>query len=429
LGVKVSDTKNNNRLIPLVLAGGTGTDLWPLERTAMPKQFLPLFGGRSSFQRTLQLVSDPALFKQPIVVTAPDIQAVAVRQAKEAGVEADLVLASLPSSSCTVIAAAVALIEDKDAVVSTCPADRIVPDERLFLDALGHAGELARGGRIVALGDGGSSFVFRPGVLLGELKRVAPELFELAVAAISGPRQGSVAKLNLASNGSAGGVPLAEMVAGMVDQLAVVPAPFPSADIGSWEAVMAASERNEEGNSMSGAVGAIASRDCYIRSDGRYTAVVGLKDVAVVSTADAVLVTSRSAAPEVRKLIAGLGAEQSHLVDQHVRSERPWGWYQEIDRGDRFRVKRIVVEPGARLSLQKHHHRAEHWVVVRGTAEVTIENTVQLVHENQSVFIPFGNIHRLGNPGRIPVELIEVQTGSYLEEDDIIRVEDIYQRT
>ena len=209
---------------------------------------------------------------------------------------------------------------------------------------------------------------------------------------------------------------------------AVVPADIGWSDVGSWDAVWKLSQRDENGNSISGEGIALDSRNVHVRSTGPLTAVIGVDDVVVVSTEDAVLVVARDQAEKVKQLVDSLRQSRRREAIEHRRIYRPWGYYQSVDSGPRYQVKRIVVTPGGRLSLQKHFHRAEHWVVVKGTAEVTRGEEVKIVHENELIFLPIGVVHRLANPGKINLELIEVQTGSYLGEDDIVRLEDVYNR-
>ena len=212
------------------------------------------------------------------------------------------------------------------------------------------------------------------------------------------------------------------------DRMAVVEGRFRWSDIGSWDAIFDIAPHDAAGNVVHGAAVAMDTQNCVIHSDERLVAVLGAQDLVVVSTADAVLVLPRERAQDVRELVAKLKNAKRPEATEHRRGHRPWGYYDSIDRGERFQVKRIVVHPGGTLSLQKHHHRAEHWVVVRGTAEVTIGDNVKSVHENESIYIPIGTVHRLANRGKIPLELIEVQTGSYLGEDDIVRLDDVYKR-
>jgi mannose-1-phosphate guanylyltransferase/mannose-6-phosphate isomerase len=212
------------------------------------------------------------------------------------------------------------------------------------------------------------------------------------------------------------------------DRAAVVTGDFRWSDIGSWDALFDIRPRDADGNVLHGPVVTLDAQDCLVHSDQRLTTLVGVKDLVVVATTDAVLVVPRARSQDVREMVAKLKTAKRAEATDHRRMHRPWGYYESIDAGDRFQVKRIVVIPGGMLSLQKHRHRAEHWVVVRGTAEVTVDDNTRSVHENESVYIPIGSVHRLANQGRIPLELIEVQTGSYLGEDDIIRLEDIYRR-
>ena len=213
------------------------------------------------------------------------------------------------------------------------------------------------------------------------------------------------------------------------DRAAVVAGSFGWSDIGSWDAILDVAPRDKSGNAIHGTVVTADAHNCVIHSADRLTAVLGADDLVVVSTPDAVLVMPRERAQEVRELVAKLKSAKRREATDHRRGHRPWGYYDSIDAGERFQVKRIVVQPGGTLSLQKHHHRSEHWVVVRGTAEVTLGQDVKSVHENESIYIPIGTVHRLANRGKIPLELIEVQTGSYLGEDDIVRIEDVYKRT
>jgi mannose-1-phosphate guanylyltransferase/mannose-6-phosphate isomerase len=213
------------------------------------------------------------------------------------------------------------------------------------------------------------------------------------------------------------------------ERAAVITGDFRWSDIGSWDALFEITPRDVEGNVVQGEVVTMDARNCIVHSDGRLTTMIGVEDLVVVSTSDAVMVVPRARAQEVRELTAKLKAGNRPEASVHKRVHRPWGYYESIDMGERFQVKRIVVIPGGVLSLQKHRHRAEHWVVVHGTAEVTIGDQIRAVHENESVYIPIGSVHRMANKGKIPLELIEVQTGSYLGEDDIERVEDIYKRS
>jgi mannose-1-phosphate guanylyltransferase/mannose-6-phosphate isomerase len=274
------------------------------------------------------------------------------------------------------------------------------------------------------------NFLFRADVLLSELKRLEPEIAAAVSEAVS--RAGNDLGFVRLQPEAFTGAPKKSIdyaVMEKTDRMAVVAGQFRWSDIGSWDALSDISERDSAGNVLQGEVVTMDSSDCVVHSHDRLTAVVGLKDVVVVNTSDAVMVVPRARAQDVRELVDKLKAEKRPEATDHRRTHRPWGYYESIDMGERFQVKRIVVIPGGVLSLQKHRHRAEHWVVVRGTAEVTIGDQVRAVHENESVYIPIGAVHRMANKGKIPLELIEVQTGSYLGEDDIERLEDIYKRS
>jgi mannose-1-phosphate guanylyltransferase/mannose-6-phosphate isomerase len=468
----------NRPIIPLILAGGTGTRLWPVSRDAMPKQFLPLVGERSTYQEALIRVARSDLFAPPIVVTADAFRFFARRQAQELGIEATVVLEPARRDSGPAIAAgaALALRRDPDAIVLALAADHVILDKDLFHAACVTARDAAVAGRIVtfgieptapstsygyirpgeALGAGvdavaafvekpdaataaryvdegclwnSGNFMFAADLLLAELSRYEPgmtQAVDKAVAAATADL--GFVRLDPEAFLACPAKSIDYALMERTHATAVVMGRFRWSDIGSWDAVMAVMPQDQNGNVMHGSVVAADAHGCVVHSPERLTAILGVSDLVVVTTPDAVLILPRDRAQDVKSLVALLKAEKRSEATDHRRGYRPWGYYESIDAGPRFQVKRIVVDPGGKLSLQKHMHRSEHWVVVRGTAEVTCDGVVRMVHENESVYLPVGCVHRLANPGRIRLELIEVQTGSYLGEDDIIRLEDVYRR-
>jgi len=468
------------RIIPLLLAGGTGTRLWPVSRDTMPKQFLPLVGSRSTYQEALARVKREDLFAPPIVMTSDDFRFFARGQAEELGMDATVVLEPMRRESGPAIAAGAALARERDpqAIVLAVAADHVIMDVDLFHTACLAGREAAAEGLIVTFGihptsprtsygyirrgkalatagmhmvdafvekpdatkaagyvtDGylwnSGNFLFRADTLLDELARYEPSMREAVEAAVAAAKNDlGFVRLDPAAFARAPQKSIDYAMMEKTDRAAVVEGRFRWSDIGSWDAVFDVAERDKAGNVLTGPVSAVDAQNCIVHTEGRLTAVIGVKDLIVVTTPDAVLVLPRDRAEDVKKLVAALKEEGRPEAKNHRRIHRPWGYYDSVDSGDRFQVKRIVVTPGGKLSLQKHLHRAEHWVVVRGTAEVTIEDAVHIVHENESTYIPIGSVHRLANPGKIPLELIEVQVGSYLGEDDIVRFDDIYKRT
>jgi len=462
------------------MCGGAGTRLWPVSRESMPKQFVPLIGDRSTFQQTLQRIADRTLFARPIVITNTDFRFIVAEQLRELGLEADIVLepARRDSGPAVAVAAALAAQRDPAAIVLVLAADHIVRKGEAFVAACRAAAAAAAAGRIVTFGirpsgpatsygyirpgaklGGGAAlaveafvekpdaataaryvadrylwnsgnFMFRADVMLDEIARFEPAIAEAARAAVAEMTR-DLDFLRLAAE------PFARAPRKSIDyavmertQLAaVVQADMGWSDVGSWDAVWDNLEHDAAGNAVSGSAVVLDSRNSLVRSeDSMLTAVVGIDNAIVVATGDAVLVAARDRAENVKALVEQLKAQNRREAVEHRRIYRPWGYYQSVDSGARYQVKRIMVKPGARLSLQKHFHRAEHWVVVKGTAEVTVGEDLRTIHENEAVYIPIGGVHRLANPGKIPLELIEVQVGSYLGEDDIERLDDIYGR-
>jgi mannose-1-phosphate guanylyltransferase/mannose-6-phosphate isomerase len=466
-------------IIPVILAGGTGTRLWPISRDSMPKQFLPLVGERSTFQEALARVSDTTLFAPPIVMTSEAFRFFARRQAQEVGLDPTVVLEPMRRDSAAAIAVAATIARSRDpaAIVLALAADHVIFDLELFRaaclagrdaaeegrivtfgirpsgpktgygyirpgDALGHDGvhavaafvekpDEATAARYVADGYlwNSGNFLFRADVLLDELARHAPEVVQAAEAAVARATTDlGFVRLDANAFATAPQTSIDYALMERTDRAAVVEGRFRWSDVGNWAAILDIAERDAAGNAVHGPAVTLDARDCLIHADEVLTAVVGAEDMMVVASRDAVLVVPRERAEAVKDLVAALKKAAHPEATDHRRVYRPWGHYESVDSGARFQVKRLVVAPGGILSLQKHLHRAEHWVVVRGTAEVTVGDIKKIVHENESAYIPIGAVHRLANPGKIPLELIEVQTGSYFGEDDIIRLEDVYKR-
>jgi len=468
-------------ITPAIICGGSGTRLWPLSRETRPKQFFELTGGLSTFQQVLQRVSDPAVFARPVVVTNSEFRFTVADQIQGCGCEADILLEPMARDSGPAIsvAAEFASRRDRQATVLVLAADHLVRDRDGFRAACIEALQAADAGRIVTFGvrpnapatsygyikpgapldgtrafavdkfvekpdaqtaaryvdDGylwnSGNFLFRAETLLGEIERFEPEMRSVAAEAVDG-LIGDLDFQRLPERvfARAPKKSIDYAVMERTSRAAVLPVDFGWSDIGSWTSLWQELDRDAAGNAVDGPAILLDTRNSLVRSEETIlTTVVGLDDIVVVATSDAVLVVPKSHSEKVKDLVQALKAGKRPEATAHRRIYRPWGYYQGVDAGPRYQVKRIVVKPGGKLSLQKHHHRAEHWVVVKGAAEVTVNEDVKMVHENESVYLPIGSMHRLTNPGKIPLELIEVQVGSYLGEDDILRFEDIYHRS
>ncbi|MCX8255019.1 Mannose-6-phosphate isomerase / Mannose-1-phosphate guanylyl transferase [Beijerinckiaceae bacterium RH AL1] len=467
------------KILPVIMCGGSGTRVWPESRESLPKQFIPLVGERSTFQMAIDVLSDD-VFNMPVVVSNHAYRFLVGEQLQKIGRTAHIVLEpqGRDSGPAVAVAAELALRMAPDTIVAVLAADHVVQDKAGFVKLCREAAEAARGGRIVTLGikpdhpatgygyikpghalvDGGEvrelerfvekpdrataeryiaegylwnsgNFFFRADVMEAELRAFEPEMITAAAEALNRSRTDldfTVLDAEAFQHATKKSIDYAVME--RTTKAAVVPADIGWSDVGNWAAVWQLSDRDADGNSIRGHGALLDAKNVHIRSDEHLTTVVGVDNVIVVTTHDAVLVVGKEHGDKVKQLVEKLRGMGRREATEHKRSYRPWGYYQSIDNGARYQVKRIVVKPGAALSLQKHYHRAEHWVVVKGIAEVTRGNELVLVHENESIFLPMGVIHRMANPGKINLELIEVQTGSYLGEDDIIRIEDVYNR-
>jgi mannose-1-phosphate guanylyltransferase/mannose-6-phosphate isomerase len=466
---------------PVILSGGAGTRLWPASRDSLPKQFLKLLGERSTLQETLLRVSDGKVFGKPVIVANHAYRFLVREQLQEIGKDADIILEPARRDSGPAIAAAAQWVAKSapETLVLVLAADHVVTKPKQFVAVCKQARAAAKKGNIVTFGikpdhpatgygyikpgkaiaGGGEAravdafvekpdaktatkylkkkylwnsgnFMFRADVMLAEYAKHDAATVEAAGTAIAnaGTDLGFVLLDEAAFNRTVK-MSIDYAVMEKTKHAAVIPADYGWSDFGGWSAAWSLSKKDKHGNAARGPVTIVDAKNNYISSDGKLTTLVGAENLVVVVTDDAVLVADRARAEDLKKLVERLRAEKREEADTHAKVHRPWGNYQSLDRGDRYQVKRIVVNPGGRLSLQKHAHRAEHWVVVRGAALVTIGEEKKTLNENESVYVPLGAVHRLENPGTVPLELIEVQSGNYLGEDDIVRLEDVYQRT
>ncbi len=467
-------------IVPVILSGGTGTRLWPVSRSSFPKQFWPLLSDRTMLQETAQRAHG-AGFAAPIVVSNQEHRFIIAEQLRAAKIgDARILLEPVGRNSAPAVAAAAVMAAqaDPDAVLWVMAADAAITDRHALRRALDIAVAAARQGRFVTFGmrptapetgygyieqgapipsidgafdvasfvekpdadtaraylSGGrhlwnsGMFVFTARTLLDEMARHAPDIRDAVSAAIDS----ATTDLDFTRLGDAfsraPSISLDYAIAEHTKHAAVVPADLGWSDVGSWSALWELGDKDTQNNVAIGDVMLESARNCYVRSNGVMTALVGVEDVITVVEKDAVLVMHRDHAQDVKKIVDRLKDAGRSEALTHNRVYRPWGFYESLIAGDRFQVKRIVVYPGARLSLQKHFHRAEHWVVVQGTALVQRDAETITLTENQSVYLPLGCVHRLENPGKVPLTLIEVQSGTYLGEDDIVRLEDTYGR-
>ena len=470
------------KITPVILCGGSGTRLWPLSRQSFPKQFVPLVGNKSLLTLTLDRV---AWSGQPALCVAADEHRFLVADAIESGGHGGTLLLE-PAARNTAAAMALATLQalrdgDDSSLLLFCPADHHIPDAVAFADTVQQGVAAAQAGAIVTCGvmpsfpstaygyiaqgdartDGSrrvARFIEKPaaeaaqalllqgnvlwnaGIFLASastlkaaLQRHANDIWTACEQAMAAPKEEAVGRCRFVR-------PAAEpflacrsqsidyAVMEPHDDVAVVPFQGQWSDVGSWNAVADLAPADGNGNRVQGQGHALRAANTFIHAPHRPVVALGTHDLLIIDTPDALLVAQRDHAEQVKDVVAHLAKSDVPQAAAHRRVARPWGWYDSIDTGARFQVKRIGVKPGASLSLQKHHHRAEHWIVVKGTAEVTRGQEVFLLSENQSTYIPIGEVHRLHNPGKMELEMIEVQSGAYLGEDDIVRLEDIYGR-
>ena len=471
------------KIYPVILSGGAGTRLWPLSRAVLPKQLLPIVADKTMLQDTALRVAGLPGLQAPLVVCGNDHRFMVAEQLRAAGITPlGILLEPVGRNTAPAVAAAAHYLKaiDPEAVMLVLPADHVIDNTEAFKEAVTRAANLVKEGGLATFGivpqspetgygyirrgaaltgcdgcyqverfvekpdlataqafvaDGGyywnsGMFMFAAERYLAELATFAPAIADAAEKAIgTGYRDLDFCRLDETAFTACPSDSIDYAVMEHTDKAVVVPADIGWNDVGSWSALWEVQAKDENGNAQRGDVYLDGVKNSLVRAESRCVAVIGVENVVIVETNDAVLVTHKDQVQRVKQVVDHLKSKERTEHLHHTRVYRPWGHYEGIDAGDRFQVKRITVKPGEKLSLQMHHHRAEHWVVVSGTARVTCGEKVSLLSENESTYIPIGMNHRLENPGKLPLHIIEVQSGSYLGEDDIVRFEDIYKRS
>ena len=468
-------------IIPVVLSGGSGTRLWPLSRKMHPKQLLPLINKTSLLQDTINRFSTSKDVERGVVICNEEYRFMVAEQVRETGLKGvDIILEPVGRNTAPAIALAAfnAMRDEQDPILLVLPADHDIRKIDVFLQAVALGEQQALAGQMVTFGivpdrpetgygyiksaksarsegvfhvdrfvekpdqktaqtylDEGSyywnsgMYMFKASVYLEALQTFAPDIYaDCEKATADAHRDMDFVRINKAQFEHCRSDSIDYAIMEKADNVVVIPTDIGWSDVGSWAALQDLAETDADNNTLQGDVTVKSVKNCYIRAEDHLVVAIGIEDLIVVDTDDALLVSHRDTVQDIKAIVEQLGAEGREEILFHKRVCRPWGCYQGIDHSDRFQVKRITVNPGSVLSLQMHHHRSEHWVVVKGMAKVTRDEEVFTVSENESTYIPVGAKHRLENVGKIPLELIEVQTGSYLGEDDIVRFDDVYGR-
>jgi mannose-1-phosphate guanylyltransferase/mannose-6-phosphate isomerase len=470
-------------IYPVILSGGSGTRLWPLSRSMYPKQFIRFFDGQgaSFLGATLQRLAPSKGFAPPILLCNNDHRFLVKEEVERAGIEPKaIVLEPVARNTAAAIAvAALAVQEDPDAILAVMPSDHVVREEAAFVDAIQRAAKVAATGRLVLFGikpdsphtgygyirrgaalDGPEGafavdafyekpsrevalgylatgeffwnsgiFVLGARAFLEELSRLAPRVLEAARAALEEAKTDlGFLRLDAQAFAASPNISIDYAVMEKTKSAAMLPIDVGWNDVGSWSSLYEIAPRDKDDNHVHGQAVLEDTHGCYIHSDRSLVSTIGIENLVIVDTPDALLVADKSRAQDVGKIVTRLKQSNRKEHEQHLRNYRPWGFFETLSLGPRFQVKLLHVKPGGKLSMQMHHHRSEHWIVVQGTAKVVIGEAEQLVRENESVYIVATQWHRLENPGKVPLELIEVQIGTYLGEDDIVRTDDVYHR-
>ncbi|USG61306.1 mannose-1-phosphate guanylyltransferase/mannose-6-phosphate isomerase [Sneathiella marina] len=469
------------KIRPVILCGGSATRLWPVSRACLPKPFVPLVDGRTTFEMTLERIADDKLFLSPLIIANQQHRFLIGEAVEKLGTKAQIVLEPEPRDSAAAIAVAAILAneEDPDTMLLVLASDHVVNNLAEFRKTVKEAAKISALGHITTFGiephepssefgyiqmdenqpidkNGYSvkqfvekpdkklaekylangflwnsgNFMFSAKTMLTEMQTHCPKLLDVAGKSVANAKIDlDFLRLDETSFSQCPKLSIDYAVMEKTNVTAVVRAGFDWSDVGTWESIWDLSKKDKQGNASNQEAYIMGSKNCYVHGDGRLMALIGCENLIVVSTKDALLVVDRNNVSQVKQLVEQLRSDERIEVVENLRMYRPWGDYETLDLGSRHQVKRISVKPGGKLSLQKHFHRAEHWIVVKGTANVTRGSETFLVYENENVYLPMGCEHRLENPGKISLELIEVQTGAYLGEDDIIRIDDEFGRT